>query len=85
MTCVIVFLALLFCVILIVYVIFIHLIFLSLEAKKMIQYSETKDLELEKLQLAKEQPTQPKEGIVSIFVPNIIMLLSLNYHCHYVI
>ena len=49
------------------------------------QQSESEDLELEKLQLAKEQPTQLKEGIDNIIVTNVIMLLSLNYHSHYML
>ena len=48
-----------------------------------IQQSETEHLELEKFQLAKEQTTQLKEGKDSIIVTNVIMLLSLNYHYHY--
>ena len=39
-----------------------------LGVEKMLQHSETEDLGLEKLQLAKEQPTQLKEGIDTIIV-----------------
>ena len=48
----------------------------------MLQHSDTEDLELEKLQLAKEQQTQLKEGIHNIIVANIIAFFFSHVPCN---
>ena len=48
-----------------------------LGATRMLKQSETKDFQLEKLQLVKEQSTQLKEGIVSNLIQIYDVIIKL--------
>ena len=49
-----------------------------LGATKTMLHSETKDLELQKLQLAKEQSTQLRQGIVSNIILIYVVVIKLS-------
>ena len=49
-----------------------------LGATEMMQHSETKDLELQKLQLAKEQSTQLRQGIVGNIILIYVVVIKLS-------